>query len=616
MKVAITSNLNGIGLHADADLLCQWLVERDHEVTVIQYDAPMPTEEYDLGICLEVVAFPSGAKRLWYIANPEWLLPAYLRPIQKSFEKVLAKTRDAERVLRERFSGVTYIGFLSKDKRDLSIPREHKFLHLGGNSGFRNTPAVIEAWRSYRYWNGLDAANAPLTVVSNSKMVVCEKTPDVTFVQRTTDEEIARLQNSHLFHVMPSAYEGYGQALHESQSVGAVLLTTDAGPMAELKAPFEVGSFRQKRNNMGTLYEVSPQAIREKIPVMLSQPNHVLARMQVEARARWENGNKEFTERFEELLKPRVASDKPRLAIIGNFDPPHSTENDLLWTLRDMGYSVTPFQENRDTTETILDDCNRVGVKLLIYVHTHGWTTPGKMTLDHLIIKLREAGIKTCSFHLDRYWGLNALDQREDRIGAHPMWRTDCIFTADGGSPQRFKERNINHFWLPPGVIRRDCFNDSRQSDLSVEVGFVGATSYHPEYTFRCELLEFLRQAYGDRFRIFQGYRGARLNSLYASIRVCVGDSCFAGADNYWSDRCPETLGRGGFLIHPETKGLRIPGLVTFEPGNLHELQDRIDWFLDHEEERQACIKVASAWVRENETYHNRMSVLLREMGL
>lgn len=615
MKIALVTNNNGIGLQIDAELLYQWLVGRDHCVSVIQYDQPMPTEQYDLALCLEVASFPAGARKVYYFANPEWLLAKYIRTIQKNFEKVLAKTHDAERVLRDRFSGVQYIGFLSRDRRDSLVQRERRFLHIGGNSGFRNTPAVIEAWRGYRYWDG-EALNAPLTVVSNSKMVAFENTPGVTFVKRATDEEITRLQNSHLFHLMPSAYEGYGQALHESLSVGAILLTTNRGPMAELKAPFEVESVAQKRNNMGILHEVSPQSIREKVPIMLAQPNIVIARMQLEARAKWEKGQAEFTSNMEALLAPRVFSSttESRIALLGNFDAPYSTENDLLWTLRNMGHPVTAFQENRDRTETILEECKRLGIKLLIYVHTHGWVTPGLITLDELIIQLRATGVKTCGFHLDRYWGLNALDKRENRIGAHPFWRVDRVFTADGGNDERFRSRGISHHWLPPAVVRRDCYPGKAQNDFKVDVGFVGAEAYHPEYPLRGELIQFLRNTYGERFRLFQGYRGEKLNDVYASCRVLVGDSCFGGADLYWSDRICETLGRFGFLIHPATKGLTIPGLVTFEAGNLHELQDRIDWFLEHEDERQAAIRLASTWVRENETYSNRMSVLLRTM--
>jgi hypothetical protein len=144
----------------------------------------------------------------------------------------------------------------------------------------------------------------------------------------------------------------------------------------------------------------------------------------------------------------------------------------------------------------------------------------------------------------------------------------------------------------------------------------VGASSYHPEYPFRGELLAFLKEVYGERFKIFQGYRGQALNDLYASIRVVVGDSCFGGVDRYWSDRIPETLGRGGFLIHPSTSGLTIPGLVTFEPGNLSQLQDRIDYYLDNPDRRAFLQIAANDWVKDNETYTNRMTTLLKCMEI
>jgi hypothetical protein len=147
-------------------------------------------------------------------------------------------------------------------------------------------------------------------------------------------------------------------------------------------------------------------------------------------------------------------------------------------------------------------------------------------------------------------------------------------------------------------------------------VGFVGAEGYHPEYPWRGQLIEFLRAVYGSRFKVFTGYRGQALNDLYASIGVVVGDSCFGGSDYYWSDRVPETTGRGGFLLHPECRGLRIPGLALYEPQNLTELQDRIDYYLAHESEREHLRCAAHQWVKNWETYHNRMDTLLRKCGL
>jgi hypothetical protein len=157
--------------------------------------------------------------------------------------------------------------------------------------------------------------------------------------------------------------------------------------------------------------------------------------------------------------------------------------------------------------------------------------------------------------------------------------------------------------------------------DLAVDIGFVGAREYHDqEYPFRGQLISFLEQVYGDRFRLFQGYRGQELNDLYRSVKVLVGDSCFAnqpgGVEYYFSDRVPETLNRGGLLLHPEVKGLDIPGLVTYKPGDFADLTDKIDWFLKNEEACMSATNLSSAWVREWETYNNRMSVLLKTMDV
>ncbi len=161
-----------------------------------------------------------------------------------------------------------------------------------------------------------------------------------------------------------------------------MILTTDAAPMNEFGAPFSVASVAQRKNNFGVLHSVDPAAIRERVPTMLAQPHHVIAKMQMEARMRFEKSNREFGERFRPFLdeRPRVeVNSKAKLAILGNFDAEFSTENDLLWTLRDMGHVVVPFQENRDTTDSIYRACD--DIDLLIYVHTHGWETPGTFSV-------------------------------------------------------------------------------------------------------------------------------------------------------------------------------------------------------------------------------------------
>lgn len=255
-----------------------------------------------------------------------------------------------------------------------------------------------------------------------------------------------------------------------------------------------------------------------------------------------------------------------RIAFLGNFTE-FSTETDLAWTMEWMGHEVQRIQDHdRDGT------FNFANVDLFWWVHTHGWDHA------HGVQKLfKHRAVPTVSFHLDRFWGLNKLDGREDKIGVHPFWKSDFVFTADGGNQERFKERGVNHFWSPPAIAEQWCFRGNFDSALSCDIAFVGSEQYHPEYPFRGELVKWLRDTYGSNFKHIQGMRGEKLNDLYASCPVIVGDSCFAGADRYCSDRVFETVGRGGLLVHPYVPGLDFGDYLCYKPQDLDSLKYMIE---------------------------------------
>jgi hypothetical protein len=306
------------------------------------------------------------------------------------------------------------------------------------------------------------------------------------------------------------------------------------------------------------------------------------------------------------------------IAILGNHGCPFSTESELDWTLENMGHRVIKLQENNITTHEVVMAARERGVRLLIWVHTHGWEMIGTITQEKMLNELRASGIKTASFHLDRFWGLNILDQREERIGSHAFWKTDVVFTADGGNDDRFRDRGVRHVWLPPAVVERDCYFGKAQPQFNSPICFTGADGYHPEYPFRPRMVSRLKEKYGSNFRVYQGIRQDNLNNLYASTRVVVGDSCFAGSDRYWSDRVPEVLGRGGFLIFPKTPGLDIPGLVTYTPGDIEDLIKKVDYWIDDDRnaERKAIQIQTQAHVKTNDTYTNRMKFVLEYVGV
>lgn len=302
-----------------------------------------------------------------------------------------------------------------------------------------------------------------------------------------------------------------------------------------------------------------------------------------------------------------------RFVYVGNFLPAHSTENHLAKTLESLGHEVVAVQENAVSVNIIRDFCLRMnsenkGRVILLYTRTWGFLGDGIW----LIEELRRAGITSVSYHLDLWVGL----QREQEILAnHPFWRTDFVFSPDGGHKEFFRDHGINHVYIPPAVYDKECYLGKHRPEYECDVVFVGSwKSYHPEWPYRKELVEWLAKTYGPRFKAFgheNWVRGNDLNDVYASAKVVVGD-CIK-AFGYTSDRLYETTGRGGFLIYPFVEGLEnVPGVVYYEYFNLAELKEKIDYWVSHGDEREALRLMAHEFVKQNHTYVNRMQEMVR----
>lgn len=299
---------------------------------------------------------------------------------------------------------------------------------------------------------------------------------------------------------------------------------------------------------------------------------------------------------------------------LGNFLSPWCTEVHISKTLQKLGHEVVELQENFTQPDHL---ANRFGVEafdLFLFTRTWGET----LKKDHLDI-LRRRSIPSASFHLDLYMGL----ERDGGLGSDPFWSTDFVFTPDGDpdSAQEFRKLGINHHYLKPGVYEDECY--IADVPISREIIFVGSYSYHPEYPYRQKLIDFLKNTYGNRFEHWgsQGMghvRGEDLNRLYASSKIVVGDSLMLpGHTHYWSDRVYETLGRGGFLIHPYIKGLEeefIDGneLVFYQHGKLAtSLQRKIDHWLMADTEREEIRRMGHEFVKSQCTYTQRMNQML-----
>jgi spore maturation protein CgeB len=234
---------------------------------------------------------------------------------------------------------------------------------------------------------------------------------------------------------------------------------------------------------------------------------------------------------------------------------------------------------------------------------------------DFLHKRLKDTGIPVITWTFDLFWGLD----REDWIGKDPMFKSDLVLSPDGGNDKRFKEAGVNHVCLRQAIFDNFCFKGTKRDDYEYDVIFVGCEN--KQWFYRSELCEFLNSQY-PKFRWFGRrntleIRGKELNDLYASAKVVVGDSVFS--PYYWSNRIYETLGRGGFLIHPEIPGLNeeyepYKHYIPYKMGDWRGLKEKIDYFIRKPLERKKIADEALQYTKINHTLTNRCQNLLKSV--
>jgi hypothetical protein len=319
-----------------------------------------------------------------------------------------------------------------------------------------------------------------------------------------------------------------------------------------------------------------------------------------------------------------------RVLYVGNLSdddtsPPHSTENHVKQALRNLGHECLPVQERGLDWSTLPGLVSQNQPDLMLWTRTGGFD-PADLGEQERAIK--SLNVPTAGIHLDRWVGL----AREPDVFRSPFFRVDYLFTADGGHDDFWRQHGINHYWSPPAILSDEAKRVGVfRQEYAADVGFVGnLRKYgHLEWQpYRHSLYRFLSLTYRGRFKLWEGgIRGQDLADLYASVKVLIGDSCLAGnPSNYWSDRVPETLGRGGFLIHPRVEGLmegvlnKGPGqfiegkhLFGYDLGDFDNLQSNINYYLldDKQDERRAIAEAGRQHVLATATYEHRLERVL-----
>jgi len=297
------------------------------------------------------------------------------------------------------------------------------------------------------------------------------------------------------------------------------------------------------------------------------------------------------------------------------------------------GHQVTriPQELTHRHPHSVMSDILTLHPDVVFYSRTHDSTalTPNNWTSNWRY--LESEGIKTAALHADLFWGLEA--ERESLIkDGDPLFTMGTVFTADGGHQEEFAKYGVNHVWCPPCIDIENAHEGVWKEEYACDVVFVGSGGYHPAYPERPALIQAAHEKWGERFKHFGNdgiavVRGQELCDVIASAKVVLGDSCFAlnpdkVVDYYWSDRIPETLGRGGVMAHARTLGLEAFSSSPYLGMNtMFQTPNDVDSIINYTHELVGLSlysdqKIGMQVVRKHHTFDARAKEVLDALGL
>lgn len=319
----------------------------------------------------------------------------------------------------------------------------------------------------------------------------------------------------------------------------------------------------------------------------------------------------------------------PRVAYIGNHSVRWSTESHVSKSFRSLGCEVLQIQAGPDAFRRLTRLQGKVQLVLCSRASDHPADQAAAVFRD-----LEDHGAVTAAYDLDRFAGLPRISELHTKA----LFRTGHLFGADGhpDSVAAYEAAGVTFHFLPAGVVHDECERGTYRRRWAAKVAFVGSRGYHADWPHRPQLIDWLHDTYGEAFlKVGDGNarsapmqrpgdeiaREADLNDLYASVDVAVGDSMLlhGAADRYVSDRVFESLGRWGFLIHPQTDWLDdlFHGLLaSWTLGDFDDLAEQVERWCSDPTGRATRMAELHRLVVEKHTYRERCREILSTVGL
>jgi len=209
-----------------------------------------------------------------YIPNLEFINQNDYNLMQTKYIKyVIAKTNHSYNELYKILGNKVVKWIWSSIDRNICTiqPDFNQYLHIKGQSRFKNSQMILDIWRNHPEWpmlhivhygdlnkNGFLQIKEPVVINDN-----------ITLYQyKLDDNSLKHLMNKCGNHICPSQTEGYGHYINEARSVGAVIITTNSEPMNEFttkKYGFLVNVNSIKKLNMGMLCLIEQSELENTI---------------------------------------------------------------------------------------------------------------------------------------------------------------------------------------------------------------------------------------------------------------------------------------------------------------------------------------------------------------
>ena len=294
---------------------------------------------------------------------------------------------------------------------------------------------------------------------------------------------------------------------------------------------------------------------------------------------------------------------KLRILYVGNFFEPWMSEEYIAKSFEALGHYVKRRDETNISDDNIIEDSKR-GYDFLLYSKLRI-----KGSQENV---LKNVNIPKVCWFFDIY----PKTIREKRLRGDWVQMADYFFTTDNGNQEFYKKMGRSHECIRQGIYHEEAMEGKFNEKLKTKIFFAGAQNHW--FSPRQQFLDFLQRTYKHDFNWpRRTTRQMRLNNSIASAKIVVGHNI--RFPHYWSNRIYEMTGRGGFFITPSVDGLEEEfedgkHIICYEDKNFDDLKSKIDYYLEHDDEREKIRKAGFEHCKNNFTYKHRCQELLNKI--